>query len=243
MSELSDSASYNSDATFYDAPSIPPEMLISNTVSSSSADEVTTFASQDCDIESALPIQSIRKKLLNLDEAQSLQLIRQLSDLSGQKSENTGEAIKDTLHELLYEMYNRSDMKDKAIGAIWKNLTVSVDNDIPKSISTVTTMLSTFFLVCVTFPFLAAQRLCNLRTGMVPEEKTRTRTILNDCSGCVKPGEMLLVLGRPGSGCSTFLKMVCNQRQGYGAIDGHISYAGIEADEMARDYRGQVTQL
>ena len=30
--------------------------------------------------------------------------------------------------------------------------------------------------------------------------------ILRDCNGFLKDGEMLLVLGRPGSGCSTFLK-------------------------------------
>src|ERR1035438_9287467 len=29
------------------------------------------------------------------------------------------------------------------------------------------------------------------------------KTILEDNHGCVKPGEMLLVLGRPGAGCTT----------------------------------------
>lgn len=33
------------------------------------------------------------------------------------------------------------------------------------------------------------------------------RHILRDFSGCVRRGEMLIVLGRPGSGCSTFLKV------------------------------------
>lgn len=70
--------------------------------------------------------------------------------------------------------------------------------------------------------------------------KPPTRTILNDFSGCVKPGEMLLVLGRPGSGCSTFLKVLGNQRFGYQEITGDVTYGGTSHQEMARDFRGDV---
>jgi ATPase subunit of ABC transporter with duplicated ATPase domains len=45
--------------------------------------------------------------------------------------------------------------------------------------------------------------------------KPALRTILDGSSGCVKPGEMLLVLGRPGSGCTTLLKLLANKRKGY----------------------------
>ncbi|CAE6363521.1 unnamed protein product [Rhizoctonia solani] len=41
------------------------------------------------------------------------------------------------------------------------------------------------------------------------------KDILTGFTGTVKSGEMLLVLGSPGSGCSTFLKVIANQRQGY----------------------------
>ena len=34
-------------------------------------------------------------------------------------------------------------------------------------------------------------------------------------SGVLKPHEMCLVLGCPGSGCSTFLKTIADQRDGY----------------------------
>lgn len=37
--------------------------------------------------------------------------------------------------------------------------------------------------------------------------KKELKTILDDCHGCVKPGEMLLALGRPGAGCTTLLKV------------------------------------
>ena len=38
--------------------------------------------------------------------------------------------------------------------------------------------------------------------------------ILKDFNGLVKPGEMLLVLGRPGSGCSTLLKTMSGDTHG-----------------------------
>lgn len=55
----------------------------------------------------------------------------------------------------------------------------------------------------------------------------------------MRPGEMLLVLGRPGSGCSTFLKVISNQRSGYKSVDGDIRYGGTAAKEMARKYRSE----
>ena len=51
---------------------------------------------------------------------------------------------------------------------------------------------------------------------------------------------MLLVLGSPGSGCSTFLKAVSNQRASFLAVDGEISYAGVSAEEISKRYRGEV---
>lgn len=50
---------------------------------------------------------------------------------------------------------------------------------------------------------------------------------------------MLLVLGRPGSGCSTFLKVISNQRSGYKSVDGDVRYGGTAAKEMARKYRSE----
>ncbi|KAI9709653.1 MAG: hypothetical protein M1812_007631 [Candelaria pacifica] len=66
------------------------------------------------------------------------------------------------------------------------------------------------------------------------------RTILNSFTGCIRPGEMLLVLGRPGSGCSTFLKVLGNQRFGYESIEGDVTYGGTDSKTMGKDYRGEV---
>jgi hypothetical protein len=59
-------------------------------------------------------------------------------------------------------------------------------------------------------------------------------------SGIVKPGEMCLVLGCPGSGCTTFLKVLANQRQGYASVSGDVRYSGMDAQEMAKYYKGEV---
>ena len=70
--------------------------------------------------------------------------------------------------------------------------------------------------------------------------KPPIRNIINNFNGCVRPGEMLLVLGRPGAGCSTFLKAFCNQRSGFEAVEGHVTYGGTDAKRMAKDFRGEV---
>jgi ATP-binding cassette subfamily G (WHITE) protein 2 (SNQ2) len=70
--------------------------------------------------------------------------------------------------------------------------------------------------------------------------KPQERTILSDFSGVIKPAEMLLVLGRPGSGCTTLLKTLANQRAGYTSIDGEVSYGGTPAEVMGKKYKGEV---
>lgn len=54
---------------------------------------------------------------------------------------------------------------------------------------------------------------------------------------------MLLVLGRPGSGCSTFLKVIGNQRYGYESIDGDVLYGGTDSGAMAKNYRSEGMEI
>jgi ABC-type multidrug transport system fused ATPase/permease subunit len=54
-----------------------------------------------------------------------------------------------------------------------------------------------------------------LRLGQVLQEsRSPRRRILKDFNGLLKKGELLLVLGRPGAGCSTFLKSLCGEHHG-----------------------------
>ncbi|OQE13583.1 hypothetical protein PENFLA_c046G04191 [Penicillium flavigenum] len=67
--------------------------------------------------------------------------------------------------------------------------------------------------------------------------------ILRDFEGIVHSGEMLVVLGRPGSGCSTFLKTIAGETHGLN-IDkekgSEVHYDGISWDVMHSRFRGEV---
>jgi ABC-type multidrug transport system ATPase subunit len=51
---------------------------------------------------------------------------------------------------------------------------------------------------------------------------------------------MALVLGRPGSGCTTLLKALTTSSDGNLTVDGTISFAGLSPAEIERNYRGEV---
>ena len=70
-------------------------------------------------------------------------------------------------------------------------------------------------------------------------KKGREFDILKDFKGVAKPGEMVLVLGRPGSGCTTFLKVISNQRYGYTKVDGNVLYGPFDSDLFEKRYRGE----
>ena len=70
--------------------------------------------------------------------------------------------------------------------------------------------------------------------------KQPTHDLIHDFSGVVRDGEMMLVLGRPGSGCTTFLKAIANDRSSYAAVTGEVMYGGISAEEQRKNFRGEV---
>ncbi|KAI9043275.1 uncharacterized protein KD926_003805 [Aspergillus affinis] len=76
--------------------------------------------------------------------------------------------------------------------------------------------------------------------GISQRKKIR---ILRNLDGVVLPGEMLLVLGRPGSGCTTFLKTIAGDVYGLD-IDGvDIKYQGVPFSDMHRKFRGDSIYL
>ncbi|KAI0420413.1 putative ABC multidrug transporter [Xylaria grammica] len=65
------------------------------------------------------------------------------------------------------------------------------------------------------------------------------RHILQGITGQVRPGEMLLVLGRPGSGCTSLLKVLANMRQEFSGVSGKVRYGNIDHKEAQR-FRHQI---
>jgi len=78
---------------------------------------------------------------------------------------------------------------------------------------------------------------------LLTRRKQPVKHILEHFTGSVQPGEMLLVLGRPGSGCSSLLKTLANQTGSFSHISGEISYSGISPKEMAKRHTGDLAYL
>lgn len=85
----------------------------------------------------------------------------------------------------------------RRLGVTWKDLTI-------KGISSDTTLHENAFSQ-FNIPKLVKES----------RQPKNLKTIVDASSGCVKPGEMLLVLGRPGSGCTSLLKLLANRRKGF----------------------------
>ncbi|KAJ3537090.1 hypothetical protein NMY22_g5742 [Coprinellus aureogranulatus] len=76
--------------------------------------------------------------------------------------------------------------------------------------------------------------------GLRNSWKPPVKDILTGFEGTVRPGEMLLVLGRPGAGCSTLLKTIANQRGEYHSVDGEVYYDAITPEDLGKHFRGDV---
>ncbi|CZR67657.1 probable ABC1 transport protein [Phialocephala subalpina] len=63
--------------------------------------------------------------------------------------------------------------------------------------------------------------------------------ILRDFKGIIRPGEMICVLGPPGSGCSTFLKTIAGETNGIYVNGGsYFNYQGLSAKKLHTAHRG-----
>ncbi len=88
----------------------------------------------------------------------------------------------------------------------------------------------------VASPWIALARLPSL----LHKRKREPKTILHQLDGSVKSGKMLLVLGRPGSGCTTFLKSISGQLNGLTkSATSSITYDGIPQNVFMKNFKGK----
>ncbi|KAF1953903.1 ABC transporter-like protein [Byssothecium circinans] len=128
----------------------------------------------------------------------------------------------------------RDGKSAKKVGVVWKHLTVQGVGSTTKFVRTLPdAILGTF-----------GPDLYKIISGFIPALRlgrhSQTRTLIHDFSGNLKDGQMMLVLGRPGSGCSTFLKAIANNRESYASAQGEVSYGGILAEKQKKRFRGEV---
>ncbi|KAG2218415.1 hypothetical protein INT45_013159 [Circinella minor] len=163
-----------------------------------------------------------------------LSRISRISSVNQQSLEKAGEEgrvaeeefdLDQFLKGLSYED-KQAGKKPKHLGLIWKDLEVEGVGADANTISNVFTGLLSLVQPWKFFSF---------GSGNVSSKK-----ILHPHSAFVREGEMLLVLGRPGAGTTTLLKVLANMRAGYTKIDGDVSYGGIDPITFAKHYRGQV---
>ncbi|KAL4733959.1 ABC-2 type transporter-domain-containing protein [Aspergillus similis] len=69
------------------------------------------------------------------------------------------------------------------------------------------------------------------------------RQLIRDFTGVVRSGEIMLVLGRPGSGCSTFLRTIAGYHSSFLGVTGSIDYSGLSLEDVRKHYRGQVAYV
>jgi ATP-binding cassette subfamily G (WHITE) protein 2 (PDR) len=68
----------------------------------------------------------------------------------------------------------------------------------------------------------------------------KQKGILRDFEGLIRPGEMVCVLGPPGSGCSTLLKTIAGETHGLNiGQESKLNYNGIEAETLRSMFRGE----
>jgi ATP-binding cassette subfamily G (WHITE) protein 2 (SNQ2) len=131
------------------------------------------------------------------------------------------------LDQYLQHMVAQIDAKGLAnpkMGVTWKDLTVCGKGS---GVQRMTSLSSMF----TSFPSLFSA---------LKHETPHLKTILNSFEGDLQPGELLLVLGRPGAGCTTFLKTLASYRDGFHSVDGIIDYNGLTYQDIQGTYRGEV---
>ena len=140
----------------------------------------------------------------------------------------------DFIQEGHFEKRNEKGQSAKKVGVVFKNLVVKGAGQTTNFAKTLPDAIVGTF----------GPDLYRIISSFIPalnfEQGKKRRTLLNEFTGIVRNGEMMLVLGRPGSGCTTFLKAMANKRSEYAGVRGEVTYGGIPAEDQDKHYRGEV---
>lgn len=118
----------------------------------------------------------------------------------------------------------KEGIKPAQAGVAWKNLKVSGTGDALQLQQTIGSWVQ-----------------APLRIGEhLSFRKKEHKTILNNFDGIMRSGELLVVLGRPGSGCSTLLKSMTGQLHGL-IMDKNsvVHYNGVSQHQMMKEFKGE----
>lgn len=115
-------------------------------------------------------------------------------------------------------------IKQKRAGVVFKNLNINGSGSALNLQSTVGSMFTSL-----------------LRLGEMFRGGKQQKHILRNFDGLMKSGELLIVLGRPGSGCSTLLKSITGELHGLHVESGStIHYNGIQQKQLLKEFSGEL---
>ncbi|KAK8177572.1 ABC-2 type transporter-domain-containing protein [Phyllosticta citrichinensis] len=146
-------------------------------------------------------------------------------------NENTKE--QEGLDRLLSRLFGKTrqecpkEEKTRHLGLVFQNLTVDgcgVNIALQPTVADI---------------FLAIPRSIGNTATKTAQHTALPPPIIDDFTGCVLPGEMCLVLGRPGAGCSTFLKVIGNKMRGSECFKGEVTFGGTPAERMHNNHRNE----
>ena len=66
------------------------------------------------------------------------------------------------------------------------------------------------------------------------------RSLIQDVSGVLHPGETLLVLGSPGAGCSTLLRALASDTEMFVSVQGEVAYSSITAKDVQEQFQSEI---
>lgn len=91
-------------------------------------------------------------------------------------------------------------------------------------------------------PTMGATMTAPLRPGEILSLGKKTpKRILNQFNGLLRSGELVIVLGRPGSGCTTMLKTMTGELTGLNLDKSSVvSYDGISQEQIIKEFKGEV---
>ncbi|ORY83753.1 putative multidrug resistance ABC transporter [Protomyces lactucae-debilis] len=128
--------------------------------------------------------------------------------------------------QAMYRLQQDAGKQGRSLGYSFRRLSAfghGTDMDVQKTVSSV-------FLEVIN----VAKRLIGIKGQRID--------ILHPMDGLVRAGEMLVVLGPPGSGCSTFLKSITGDTDGFMlGTDAKLNFQGISYRDMTSRYRGEAS--
>lgn len=209
---------------------------LAHTTSSADSTVIDTGSDDDnMDVEKNVEMfRDLERRISHHADDQALKPTRTLSRKSDKLDEEKAGAQGDEDLPFDFRDYLESGVRaadsnghrHQKMGVVFKDLTIIGEG------ADASTILN------LTSPFVGFFKLLNPMRWVSKKTHGTAFDIVHKVTGFCEEGEMLLVLGRPGAGCSSLLRVLANSRKGFLNIEGQVNYGGIPAEEFG-NYLGE----